>query len=124
MNVLKTAIELAVKNGWLVFNRLCVVNGHWWIDEGTLFTAYDDVEGGVGYYGRESYTLEQIIFDISFAKCLFGEEIIKKPVSTYQEGQEVRTVYGNLVSWMYHIRRYSILDNTDRLAYLGEWLKD
>jgi hypothetical protein len=109
---MKTAINIAIENGWMVFNVRCVTNGRWWVEDDTLFTAYDDVEGGAGYYKKKSYSLETVIFNHDFAKALCGQvnELIP-------EGDH----FLHAPRWKHFLT--SIALSPDRQKYLDDYVK-
>lgn len=111
--ILKKAIEKAVKGGWdelrdfklawQNFNKSLDYSA--WIEE--------DAAGGIELlwgdsYGVYSKTLNDIIFSHSFAKAFWNKDINH----SYQGGW--------IKDWQYHLQQYALAE--DRLKYIERFL--
>mgnify|MGYP006276393343 CR=1 FL=1 len=118
---LQHAIEVAVKRGfdlwggeiekWRVIeplNRSLYLSIFKWNRRTDAFDGDSTFE--------EKYTIDDILFDHSFAKALFGEE--EHPIYAHREDNGTRMMY----MWEYHLLQLVL--SIDRIAYLKEYMKE
>jgi len=141
VNTLKQLIELALDNGWGMFGHKVEGNCrgepifsyklHSGLHLGAqLQITVRDFGGSENYF----YYLEKIIFDVDFAKAIFGEEDEWHTTLCTCNGMDFH-IFGPDVhrpscarasasrGFKYHIREYAPMGNEERLEYLRKWME-
>ncbi len=137
MTTLHNLIERAIAGGWGMFGEMPC---EWRIKEESLLVEW---QGGARGWGETYYSFEQIIFDVEFAKAIFGEDwknkICPSCASPTERSKPKRRKDGTMFAlydgmclgcgtyaipiWQYHVQQYAPLTNIERLAYLERWLE-
>ena len=102
--ILKKAVEKAVKNGWKDFNELTSVV----MQEGYPYDRGEKhlLQKCFGYIEMRLYPIH--IFSHNFAKAFWGEEKVDK--------DNFRTICGPLETWQYHLQQMVLSE--DPIKYL------
>ena len=107
---MKTAIEIALNNGWDMFGYS---DWPWCM---ALKSDHLLVAG-------ENYCPEQVIFNLDFAKALFGEgkTMCRVCGATHHEDSLHEAVNTQIGDWQYHLQQLAL--STDRQKYLDLYVE-
>jgi len=99
--ILKKAIEKAVKNNWEIVNQKVV---DYEIDEfDNIFLFWNDM--------NIQFDIFEIIFSHDFAKAFWGEDVF--------EFETLAGIHG-YISWQYHIQKLAVAE--DKFKYLEKFI--
>ena len=115
MTPLQTIITRVIDRGWDCFGCAKGEDFRWRIvrDESLCQPALEVTAATLpGFPNKAIFTLEQIIFDIPFAKALWPEN---EQDFYHLEGREIS---GYMMNWERHLFQYAPMTNDKRLEYI------
>ena len=125
---MKTAIEIALKNGWDMFghsNRPKEEYSRWRLEDTRLYVNFVDQNA---WPQCEVYSLEQVIFNLDFAKALAGGSVVCRECGTETEFFREHPVtctcgeQGQIIEAFDYFLINAAL-SPDRQKYLDEYVK-
>lgn len=120
VHILEKATQRAVSRGWWYAGNNKKATLEFEVDDfGNNLRAHIDYKMGDG---RERMSIKDIIFDLSFARALWGEEM--QTWRQYQSGAfyGIKGAYCNAYLPLYMLHLQEMVMDTDPIKYLGDSL--